>query len=157
MADDHQDEVSTTPCPGCGEPVEEGDICENCGYSELRCPFCDLVVSSMGSESESTTDPCDCVVAWGNYGDETVWEDDAFRTRLFNRWAKEQGLTRAERDEERESFNPSADEIEELCSEDGNVEVLQHDDGAGHGHSIGSWFVFRRRTRKTKRTAAPSK
>ena len=144
-------------CPSCGEPDWDGENCESCAYSELRCPFCDARVSSIGSEpDDTTTEPYDCVVLWGNYGDDSVWEDERFRQKAFRLYRKARRAAGESTDEELEDFSPGTEDIEELFEGDSNVKVLAHDDGGGHGHSIGSWFVFVRRRRGAQKRHSAS-
>ena len=133
-------------CPECGSEEWDGTECSDCGnggYSELCCPFCGEIVDWIGQNSQM--DPCPCVVAWCNYGDCLEWEDLEFKRRLYelalalpddNEDLLEAGL---------DGFDPDISMIQGIYKDDPNVIVESHDDGAPHGHSSGSWFVFVRR------------
>ena len=139
-----------TNCPSCGAP-DWLDVCESCAYSELRCPFCDVIVSSMGTEDDAwQTAPCDCVVAWANYGDETTWEDEKFRAKAFKRAQSARRAAGKDLYDGPEEFSPSLSGFKKLFKGDPNVDVQAHDDGAGHGHSTGTWFVFAKRPKRSK-------
>lgn len=143
-------------CPECRSKSWDGSSCGDCNYSELRCPFCDEVVSIIGNESYDYPGPCGCIVAQCGYGDDLYWECDDAAQALKKRiqdLAREKLMMEApeeleEFEEDLGRFSPSVFEIQDLLENEGSVEVLSHDDGGPHGHSNGAWFVFLRQTKK---------
>ena len=137
-------------CPECRSKAWDGDSCGDCAYGELRCPFCDEIVDRTGQNSCAS--PCACVAAWCAYGNNLDWEDADFKTKVCQLAAATDGLDL----DELVGYKPTVSDVNELCAEDPDVRVLNHDDGAGHGHASGAWFIFVKRPKPSRTVPAGS-
>ena len=110
---------------------------EDSEESILYCPFCGKLVDTLFS----VTSPCSCVVAWAAYGEELTWENASFhkeaqKLKRLQRKASSGGK------HDDDDLEIGSAEIKELFKNTHDVVVMHNDDGAGHGHSSGAYFIF---------------
>ena len=105
--------------------------------SILYCPYCGAVVDTLFSVAS----PCGCVVAWAAYGEQLTWENASFHKEA-QKLKRLQRKASGSANQVDDDLEIGSAEIKELFKNSYDVVVLHNDDGAGHGHSSGAFFIF---------------